>query len=69
MDSFVRAMRRAGKVSGVTQVESEDEVLRRWEEEFKPQGRRQHEAASELGLAYSTFRTYLAHARARRDRP
>ncbi len=62
-----RAVRDAVRAPGRSQVEREDEVLGLWEGKFQPRGLTQREAAEEIGLAHSTFRSYLTHARARRD--
>lgn len=71
LDPFIAAMRKAGKTVGATQREREDEVLRRWETEFKPAGMNQRQAAaamqvSDPPMAYDTFRRYKANAEARR---
>jgi hypothetical protein len=67
-DEFARALRAAARAPGRSQFEREDEVLTRWESEFAPMGVSQRHAAEELDLTYNTFRTYLAHARARRGK-
>lgn len=63
---FIKAMQQMLRTPNVTQFEREDEVLHRWENEFEPNGYTQEQAAAEVGLAHSTFRSYLSHARARR---
>jgi predicted DNA-binding protein (UPF0251 family) len=65
---FQRAMNAALRAPNRTQVEREDEVLEQWERVHEPNGLTQREAAEEMGLAHSTFRSYLAHARARRGK-
>lgn len=65
-EDFVRAMRAAVRNPNLTQFEREDEVLRLWEGKYEPGGMNQREAAADMGLTHNTFRTYLAHARARR---
>jgi hypothetical protein len=45
----------------------EDDALRQWEREYRPKGYSQKSAADEMGIAYSTFRSYLSRARSRRD--
>lgn len=68
-ESLVKALRAAGRVSARTQFEREDEALQRWESEQLANPRsRQRDVATDMGLEYGTFRTYLAHARARRNR-
>lgn len=64
-EDVVRVLRAAARQPEMTQVEREDEVLDRWEREFQPQGMTQKQAAEEMGLAHSSFRSYLTHARAR----
>lgn len=66
-DQFVRAMNEATRRPNQTQFEREDEVLRQWEGHYKPKGKTQREAAADMGLGYGSFRTYLSHARARRN--
>lgn len=67
VDNLVRAMRKAARGQSDSRTSREDHALRRWEEEFQPDGLGQREAATKLGLTYSTFRSYLTHARKRRD--
>ena len=64
--AFVRAMRSALRQSFISQTDTEDAVLAFWEDDAQPRGISQREAAEEFGKSHSTFRTYLAHARARR---
>jgi len=59
-------VRAAVRNPNLTQFEREDEVLRMWENRYEPDGMNQKQAAEDMGLKHSTFRTYLAHARARR---
>lgn len=63
---FIHAMNAAMRRPNQTQFEREDEVLQRWENEYQPKGMNQREAAEAMNMTHSTFRTYLAHARARR---
>lgn len=65
-ETFRQALKTAARAPGETMIQREDAALRRWETEFEPAGMTQREAADEVGLAYSTFRSYLTHARARR---
>jgi hypothetical protein len=65
-DAFVRAMSAATRTKGRTMVQREDEALDKWERVYQPKGLTQREAAEDMGLAHSTFRSYLTHARARR---
>lgn len=65
-----RLVREQSKRARRTQIEQEDEVLERWEEGRQVNPRpRQKDIAAEMGFTYSTFRTYLAHARRRRVGP
>ena len=66
--SLVKALREASRAPGRTQLEREDDVLAAWENVYQPKGMTQGDAAREMGLAHSTFRSYLTHARARRGK-
>jgi hypothetical protein len=52
---------------GKTGQQMEDDALRQWERKYKPRGYSQKTAADEMGIQYTTFRTYLSRARSRRD--
>lgn len=65
-EGFIRAMNNALRTPGESMVQREDEALQRWETEYQPAGMSQREAAEAFGLTYSSFRSYLTHARARR---
>lgn len=67
-ETFRRVLREASRAPGETMIQREDDALRRWETEFEPAGMTQRKAAQEVGLAYSTFRSYLTHARNRRGK-
>lgn len=67
-DKYVDALRAALRRPAESQWDREDEILHRWEEELQPAGMNQRDAAVIMNVSYSTFRTYLTYARARRDR-
>lgn len=67
-DIFRRALREANRAPAESSIQRQDEALRRWETEFEPAGKSQRDAAVALGMEYSTFRSYLTHARNRRGK-
>jgi len=67
VDDWNRALRRSMRNTHRYQRETEDAALHAWENLYQPKGMNQSDAAHEMGLTYSTFRTYLCHARSRRS--
>ena len=62
-DSF----RRAARKPSASKAEREDSLLHDWETNYEPRGLTQKQMAHEVGLQHGALRSYLTHARQRRE--